>query len=122
MVTLVASVHPNCTLTIFLGGTQVSIRWSGVCVGQKLGKQTYLLLLLLLLPFSPSPHTGVSVCVDIHKSVAKKSLQFKVELSHCNYVTPTSYLELLATFRDQHAGELYQEWPGQGGHGMGAGC
>ena len=105
MVTLVASVHPNCTLAIFWGGTQVSITWSGVCGGQKLGKQTYLPLLLPL-PFPPSSHTGVSVCVVIHKSVAKKSLQFKVELSHYNYVTPTSYLEPLATFRDQHAGEL----------------
>ena len=40
----------------------------------------------------------VSVCVDIHQSVAEKSLQFKAELSRHNYVTPTSYLELLNIF------------------------
>ena len=40
----------------------------------------------------------VNVCVDIHQSVVEKSKQFKVELSRHNYVTPTSYLELLSTF------------------------
>ena len=38
------------------------------------------------------------MCVEIHQSVAKKSLQFKAELSRHNYVTPTSYLELLGLF------------------------
>ena len=38
------------------------------------------------------------MCVEIHQSVASKSLQFKAELSRHNYVTPTSYLELLGLF------------------------
>lgn len=38
------------------------------------------------------------MCVDVHQSVASKSLQFLAELSRHNYVTPTSYLELLGTF------------------------
>ena len=53
------------------------------------------------LPFlSPSPFhlPQVNVCVDIHQSVVEKSKQFKAELSRHNYVTPTSYLELLSTF------------------------
>ena len=32
------------------------------------------------------------------QSVAEKSKQFKAELSRHNYVTPTSYLELLGIF------------------------
>lgn len=32
--------------------------------------------------------------------MAKKSLQFKAELSRHNYVTPTSYLELLGIFAE----------------------
>ena len=40
----------------------------------------------------------VHICVDIHQSVAVASKQFLVELSRHNYVTPTSYLELLGTF------------------------
>ncbi|KAL0210609.1 hypothetical protein RCL1_005045 [Eukaryota sp. TZLM3-RCL] len=40
----------------------------------------------------------VNVCVVIHQSVEKKSLQYKDELRRHNYVTPTSYLELLSTF------------------------
>ena len=31
----------------------------------------------------------VSMCVEIHQSVARKSLQYKAELSRHNYVTPT---------------------------------
>lgn len=38
------------------------------------------------------------MCVEIHQSVAHKSIQFKAELSRHNYVTPTSYLELLGLF------------------------
>ncbi|XP_066927305.1 dynein axonemal heavy chain 1-like isoform X2 [Clytia hemisphaerica] len=34
-----------------------------------------------------------------HQSVAKKSLQYLAELSRYNYVTPTSYLELLGIFK-----------------------
>ncbi len=40
----------------------------------------------------------VNICVDIHQSVAKKSEQFLAELSRYNYVTPTSYLEILSMF------------------------
>lgn len=35
----------------------------------------------------------------MHKSVEKASLKFKAELTRYNYVTPTSYLELLAMYR-----------------------
>ena len=38
------------------------------------------------------------MCVNIHQSVAEMSKQFLAELSRHNYVTPTSYLELLGTF------------------------
>ena len=38
------------------------------------------------------------MCVNIHQSVAAMSKQFLAELSRHNYVTPTSYLELLGTF------------------------
>jgi dynein heavy chain len=40
----------------------------------------------------------VQSCVALHQSVAAKSQQFLAELSRHNYVTPTSYLELLGTF------------------------
>ena len=40
----------------------------------------------------------VKSCVYIHQSVAEKSKQYLTELSRHNYVTPTSYLELLGTF------------------------
>lgn len=40
----------------------------------------------------------VNICVDIHQSVAEKSVKFLAELSRYNYVTPTSYLEILAMF------------------------
>lgn len=40
----------------------------------------------------------VNICVDIHQSVARKSEQFLAELSRHNYVTPTSYLEILSMF------------------------
>ncbi|KAH8941010.1 hypothetical protein BDL97_14G015200 [Sphagnum fallax] len=40
----------------------------------------------------------VKVCVYIHQSVERKSKQFYEELRRYNYVTPTSYLELLMCF------------------------
>ena len=40
----------------------------------------------------------VDSCVYIHQSVEHKSKQFPEELRRHNYVTPTSYLELLGTF------------------------
>jgi dynein heavy chain len=40
----------------------------------------------------------VDMCVEIHQLVDKKSAQYKAELSRHNYVTPTSYLELLGLF------------------------
>jgi len=40
----------------------------------------------------------VNLFGTIHQSVSKKSLQYLHELSRHNYVTPTSYLELLGTF------------------------
>ena len=36
---------------------------------------------------------------DIHKSVEKESLVFLAQHRRHNYVTPTSYLELLTMFR-----------------------
>ncbi|KAM9758655.1 dynein axonemal heavy chain 1 [Menidia menidia] len=38
------------------------------------------------------------MCVRIHQVVARKSEQYLVELSRYNYVTPTSYLELLTIY------------------------
>ncbi|KAL2653916.1 hypothetical protein R1flu_022044 [Riccia fluitans] len=40
----------------------------------------------------------VKVCVYIHQSVEKRSADFLAELNRHNYVTPTSYLELLQLF------------------------
>ncbi|EFJ44216.1 dynein heavy chain 2 [Volvox carteri f. nagariensis] len=40
----------------------------------------------------------VDCCVGMHQSVEKKSKKFYDELRRYNYVTPTSYLELLTTF------------------------
>ena len=40
----------------------------------------------------------VSMCQDIHSTVAVNSTRFRQELNRHNYVTPTSYLELLAIF------------------------
>jgi len=40
----------------------------------------------------------VEMCVNFHQSVASHSLKFLSELSRHNYVTPTSYLELLGIF------------------------
>ena len=38
------------------------------------------------------------MCQIVHSSVAQNSVKFKAELSRYNYVTPTSYLELLGIF------------------------
>ena len=38
------------------------------------------------------------MCQEIHSTVIVKSKQFEEELSRINYVTPTSYLELLGMF------------------------
>uniref|UniRef100_UPI00398EE5C8 dynein axonemal heavy chain 1 isoform X2 n=1 Tax=Pristiophorus japonicus TaxID=55135 RepID=UPI00398EE5C8 len=40
----------------------------------------------------------VQMCVCIHQTVAKKSLQYRSELSRYNYITPKSYLDLLSLF------------------------
>ena len=40
----------------------------------------------------------VNLCQIIHQSVAVSSIKFKEEMSRHNYVTPTSYLELLGIF------------------------
>lgn len=36
----------------------------------------------------------------VHQSVAKESLEFLAALRRYNYVTPTSYLEVLSTYRN----------------------
>ena len=41
----------------------------------------------------------VEVFKFAHKSVEKISIQFKQELKRINYVTPTSFLELLSLFK-----------------------
>jgi dynein heavy chain len=40
----------------------------------------------------------VQVCQQIHLSVAVNSVRYLQELNRYNYVTPTSYLQLLAIF------------------------
>jgi len=40
----------------------------------------------------------VLLCQEIHSSVATNSVNFLFELGRYNYVTPTSYLELLGIF------------------------
>ena len=42
----------------------------------------------------------VSMCQAVHSSVATNSIKYKQELSRHNYVTPTSYLELLGIFQN----------------------
>lgn len=42
----------------------------------------------------------VTMCMYIHQSVELLSGQYKDELNRHNYVTPTSYLELLSVFKD----------------------
>ncbi|KAG2485619.1 hypothetical protein HYH03_015682 [Edaphochlamys debaryana] len=43
-------------------------------------------------------HGVVRCCVGVHQSVERRSKKFYDELRRYNYVTPTSYLELLTTF------------------------
>ena len=40
----------------------------------------------------------VKSCVHVHQSVEAATLRYYEELRRYNYVTPTSYLELLTTF------------------------
>ncbi|CAH8652543.1 unnamed protein product [Schistosoma rodhaini] len=40
----------------------------------------------------------VQLCIDIHQSVVQNTELFKQELNRHNYVTPTSFLELLSVF------------------------
>ena len=39
------------------------------------------------------------MCKHFHESVRKMSEKYEQEMKRCNYVTPTSYLELLGAFR-----------------------
>jgi dynein heavy chain len=41
----------------------------------------------------------VTVCKGVHQSVFSTSIEFRETLQRHNYVTPTSYLELLSTYR-----------------------
>uniref|UniRef100_A0A674D5A9 Dynein axonemal heavy chain 1 n=1 Tax=Salmo trutta TaxID=8032 RepID=A0A674D5A9_SALTR len=48
---------------------------------------------------SPTAMKGlIMMCMEIHQMVARKCAQYLAELSRYNYVTPKSYLELLAIF------------------------
>ncbi len=42
----------------------------------------------------------VGMCQEVHSSVTVSSEKYKHELSRHNYVTPTSYLELLGIFQN----------------------
>ena len=50
----------------------------------------------------------VSVCKGVHQSVVHISLEYLSSLSRHNYVTPTSYLELLSTYRKVLASKRLQ--------------
>ena len=41
----------------------------------------------------------VHLCVHFHQSVTEVSLKFQRDLKRYNYVTPTSYLALITTFK-----------------------
>ena len=41
----------------------------------------------------------VLMCKHFHESVRRMSEKFEKEIKRCNYVTPTSYLELILTFK-----------------------
>ena len=41
----------------------------------------------------------ITMCQEFHTSTRDLSIKFKQELERHNYVTPTSYLELIATFK-----------------------
>ena len=41
----------------------------------------------------------VLMCKHFHESVRKMSEKYEKEMKRCNYVTPTSYLELILTFK-----------------------
>ena len=41
----------------------------------------------------------VLMCKHFHESVRKMSEKYELEMKRCNYVTPTSYLELILTFK-----------------------
>ena len=40
----------------------------------------------------------MNICQEMHQTVVKESLKYKEEQGRFNYVTPTSYLELLSIF------------------------
>ena len=41
----------------------------------------------------------VMMCKHFHESVRSMSEKYQQEMKRCNYVTPTSYLELILTFK-----------------------
>ena len=60
------------------------------CMAAKVWQRRVMMSFLLLPPVLSDVVEGlVSMCVEIHQSVARKSLQYKAELSRHNYVTPT---------------------------------
>lgn len=46
----------------------------------------------------PCSVSQTMMCMDVHQTVARKCEQYLAELSRHNYVTPKSYLDLLAIF------------------------
>lgn len=40
----------------------------------------------------------MNICQEMHQTVVQESLRYKEEQGRYNYVTPTSYLELLSIF------------------------
>lgn len=41
----------------------------------------------------------IDMCKSFHTSTIELSVRFMTELQRYNYVTPTSYLELISTFK-----------------------
>lgn len=43
--------------------------------------------------------TAIQMCQEYHTDVAKLSVEYNIRLKRHNYVTPTSYLELINLFK-----------------------
>ena len=54
----------------------------------------------LTIDVDPSIKQGlINICVKIHASVTALTIKYKEELRRYNYITPTSYLQLISTFK-----------------------
>ena len=57
----------------------------------------------------------VEMCKEIHQSTIQLSVRYLDELERHNYVTPTSYLELISTYKALLAKK--RRWAGKDGWG-----